>query len=307
MAKGNPGHGYHHVRGDLHPGERLRQDCIEIDEIANSPEKIAPDFFVPNFSVYRPVMATEEMQNFHSELQNYCSGRPYRPVPLHLMSMRILEQAEVISIFHEANVMPLADDIDELADKVQIGLKSQVKSKPHRFDMISGSIHRFGKDENTARSFAVVSEGWKGFKARYSRKDGDRHLFNSQFVHEANIVLGAIANTFVDELDMDGEVTELDIRPLKARAPHITLATKTRGNRISNNEIAEVSGQIAEFMPSEIPLFDPVIYRKLDRDDSNTYLDWRDRPVDYKRITTVRNPKIRDFGHYLLGRLGRNS
>ncbi len=297
MAGG--GQWQHGARSNLHSGERLRSDCISADDICNSPTKIPPEFFVPSFSVFRPVLATLEMHDFHSRLGDLFGKGTYRALPLARMGVRIVEQKALIKIFHGADVKPYAEDIHDVVDHIKVGLGNLVKSKPHSFPMYTDTVYRFGED---GKSIALGSKGWQGFKARYPRKDAlGNLLFNSQGLNEANLVIGALTNVFTEEYDTSGELQDVNFRPLQSSlAPHVTVAKKVRGNALTNSEVVELNGHISEFMPESIPLFDPFIRVRLDRDGTGVYLNSRDEEEKYDAFMTVRNPKKKEYGKLLL-------
>ncbi|MDZ7786031.1 MAG: hypothetical protein U5L95_02810 [Candidatus Saccharibacteria bacterium] len=295
------------ARSNLPSGNRTRSDCLTVSD-SHEQEKLPPDFFVPSFSVYRPVLATEEMIDFHGQLESLFDRLPYKVQPLGSMAIRLLEQHQLIGVFRDANVEAYADEMHDVSDGVKKGLQQQVKGQPKELKMPTGGLYPFG---NRNKSVGIVPGGWKGFKARYADTDKKGNpIFNSRIVSETSLIVGALAQMYASEYEKDDEMvendelTEVDMRPLFARTPHLKVARKTRGRKISSKEVSELNGQIGEIMPSEIPLFDPIIQLRLDRDKEGFYHDPLGRRVNYKNLIRLRNPE--EYGRLLHGNLDDN-
>lgn len=282
------------VRGNLYSNPRDRRHRSGHER---GGMKASRNFFVPSFSVRRSVLATEEMKDFHSWLESYFKRKPYEVTELGRMGLLLMEQKGFINLFHQADIQPEAVDVLAVAENMREGLRENLKSKPRNMPMLAGGIHRSGGDNK----IVISPRGWKGYRASYARRSEHGNLqFNSQLVQEANIVVGSVANGFRDGLNSFGAISEIDARPLAARTPHVAIGRKSRGGKISNDEIVDLEGNILERMPDSLSLFDPVIHLKLQPGSTPVIESYDGQPSDYDPIMFVRNPKLRDYGHMLM-------
>lgn len=256
------------------------------------------EFFVPSFAIRRAVFKTPELQDFHNALTSYFAGRTYQVSPVDRMALTIVEQKRFRDTFIAADVQPLIGDVRDTALIIKDGMKSVLKSKPHRLSVPVGPAHAFGSDN---KKIGLVPSGWRGFRARYPRKvEEGKFGANAQLVLESNLALGAISNIFVDGIDGQGRVSDIDLSLLRAVTPHITIGQKIGERAIGNNERAELNGEISylasETCP-EIELFDPVIHLRLENGHRDRWAP--DTTSPYPTTIFMRRPKFNEFGHQL--------
>lgn len=256
------------------------------------------EFFVPSFSVRRPVLATEEVKDFHSWLTSYFKRSPYEASDIGYLGLLLVEQKGLIGVFHKADVQPEARDVLSVAENIRSGLQNQLKSKPRSLPFVTGGIYAFGQNTN---KIAVVPNGWKGYRSRYAKKNEiGEHLMNAQLVTESSIAIGGIANAFTRGIDSFGEESKIDTSQLYARTPHVTIGEKKRGGKISADEIADLNGNISEHLPDKLPLYDPIIHLRLQPERGSVFYDEAGTPNEYAPSMFIRNPKMREYGHMLL-------
>lgn len=214
----------------------------------------APTHFLPSFAIRRPLIKTEETEEFLK--------RARRVLPRNVevgidCGLTIIEQRKMIRQFREVGAEPQPDRVQEIATSIAHLLKESIKSSPRRLEVPMGRVFRFGT-HNT--KLGMVPTGWRGYTARYARRSetGER-LAQSMFVREANVTLGGIAMAFSEE---SGNEREVKIADLGSETPHITFACRSSGG-FSQAEERALSGPLEEILPEKISLFDPVIYLKL--------------------------------------------
>jgi hypothetical protein len=213
------------------------------------------DFFVPSFGVKRPLVADQEAKDFHARLTEYCRRKPYVPRELGSIGITLVDMGRFQNCFRRADVQPEASDMLQLARNVRDALGASVKSKPHVLRVPLGGLYAFGEEDKAA----IVPHGWAGFDKDYMQEGDDGIVTNKQIAQEVSACIGEITQFVDGGLDGQGEYVEVSVRPLQRQTPHIMLLQKIRGATISNNEIASMNGQIAEFLPDELRFFDPVV------------------------------------------------
>lgn len=276
-------------RNNLPGSRRPRTTRLSDGEVLNGQR-----FFVPAFGVRRQLYPDEVAQEFCESLEKFCEKKPYTAYPINKMGITVLGKNKIVDAFLRADVQPAAYDMLDLALNVRDALGAAVKSKPHLLKVPLGGVAVFGADNK----IAATIEGWKGFDKRYASRDEDRSvLANSQLVREINSAVGEVVQFVEGGTDSEGEYVEVSTRAIQRQSPHFTFAAKNRGT-ISNSERADISGQVAEFMPPELRFFDPVVNLGLVTPGSPT-VGITNNPseltIDHEGVY-VRRPKLREFG-----------
>lgn len=218
-------------------------------------------FFVPGFSVRRPLIPDEAAQEFVSELSDYCRRKPYEPKELGRMGIMLLDRSRFEGMFRRADVQPGAQDMLDLARNVRDSLSGHVSGRPRMLRVPLGNVAVFGNHNNRV---SIVPEGWRGYGAAYARRvDGGRIGANHALTREINGAVGEVVQFVDGGVNGSGEYVNVSARPLQRQTPHLTVATKTRGGPISNEERADIAGQIESFMPPELKFYDPTIHLNL--------------------------------------------
>jgi hypothetical protein len=84
-------------------------------------------------------------------------------------------------------------------------------------------------------------------------------------VRETNLAIGAIATEFAQ----NGELAQALRATAIGRTPHITFAQKIKGGPISQAEEHAFAGLVDEILPESLTVFDPIIYLRLSKDQSD--------------------------------------
>ncbi|MCA9331150.1 hypothetical protein KC957_03800 [Candidatus Saccharibacteria bacterium] len=250
----------HGTRSCLHANPRDHRDGFSVSVVG---DEAVPHrgFFVPAFSVRRPLVPNEAAVDFAAKLSDYCRRKPYIPTELGKMGITLLDRSRFEGTFRRVDVQPEAASMLELARNIRDSLAGHVAKRPRMLRVPLGSVAVFGNSNNR---ISVVPEGWRGYGAAYaSRTDGGRVGANHALTREINGVVGEMTQFIDGGFNGSGDYVDVSTRAIQRQTPHLTLATKTRGGSISNNERAEVAGEIESFMPSELKFYDPIIHLNL--------------------------------------------
>lgn len=243
----------------------------------------AQEFFVPSFSVKRPVIPTDESTEFMRNLRDVLP-KNYRVRAIGDMAMTILEMSTLIEKFHMINIQPDPEEIKATAESLQGGLKTSLYGVPRELHLPLGRVNTFGSDKRNRTSIGIEPKGWKGPSARYADIDLDKNKLPMPIlVREFDIVAGRTLNSLSSH---EGFTDGLVMNTANA-TPHITIAIKEKGGSISDSELSAVAGIIDEVKPPELELFDPVTHLLLESGVKNMQTLFARRPTgNYRNLYT---------------------
>lgn len=226
-----------------------------------------PTFFVPSYSVRRPVVVTDQLKGFIVDL-NSNLPRNYRVKTAREMALTILEQRLLISKFRAIDFAPEADEVKAVAkttkEQLAFSLTDSKAAVPRKLPFALGRISSFGTTGSPTK-IGIEPLGWKGFNTSYSDRSAEGLKGSVRerqaipiLIREADLCVGAMANGFnqYDDLPEFNSINPYN------RTPHITIAQKQRGGSISQSELSGIAGIVLECLPEsgEFELFDPIIF-----------------------------------------------
>lgn len=134
----------------------LPRDCIESDRRARISNRAndrrkpktfastAAQYFVPSFSVRRPVIKTDEVEEF---INRASTNLPRAYETTSLSGVTIVEQHRMIEQFRNADIHPDPEKIENIARRVAETLRDSIRTIPRRIDIPTGRVYRFGTSQ----------------------------------------------------------------------------------------------------------------------------------------------------------------
>ncbi len=249
---------YHAARDTLDTDMRALRKKGQRAEAAS-----VPDFFVPSFAIRRPLLKTPETIDFVRQLKERLpkNWRVFTPGSL---ALTLVEQKGIVKEFRKQEECPDPERIERVARSVARQFKQSLVGVPRRLEIPTGQIFAFG-EKNHRRKLGVIPAEWKGFSAPYEERGADKAVLPIPIiVRETNIAIGAIANEFAGNGTLVSSLRTMAM----GRTPHITFAQKVEGGSISQTEEHAFAGLINEIMPPMLTAFDPLIFLRLDREET---------------------------------------
>lgn len=235
--------------------------------------------FLPSFSVRRPVQLEDGVAaELHKGLRKTLKFRSEKQrvqgyiVSPDKMCLVMVEQKALIHQMRLAGIRPdpnnpgaLPKRVEELAVSVQLGLSTLLQNRQSTLTLPVGVPERF----DGGRSVGCPPQAWRGYGANYHRRgNAARPLSevqqqkpenltpNALLVVEKQLCIGAIAAAFSDEYPA------FNVSPLIG-GPRITLLR--RSSPIHDGKFNELQSMLADVLPDELPLGDPVIHLQTHR------------------------------------------
>jgi hypothetical protein len=242
---------------------------------------VEPGFFVPSFSVKRPVVKTDELEEFLEGVRERLPSN-YKVARAGSLAMTLLEQNFLIRRFRAIDYEPDPDEINGVVESLLPGMRhslgpdksdGRVLGVPRKlFLPLQGRVDTFGKLDAPTK-LGVIPNGWKGFRAHYAERDKQKKGSHEEvlpmpiLVRESQLIYGAIETGFSHIEDFIG--SGRGNNPMNM-TPHITIAQKQKGGSISQSEAASMQGLLEEIIPERLQLFDPVLYYRPTPDRDST-------------------------------------
>lgn len=223
----------------------------------------APEFFVPSFAMRRPLLKTPETIDFVRQLKERMpkNWRVFTPGSL---ALTLVEQKGLVKEFRQQDECPDPERIEKVARSVARQLKQSLVGVPRRLEIPTGQVFAFGEKHNR-RKLGVIPADWRGFSAPYDERGPDKVVLPMPIiVRETNIAIGSIANEFAGNGSLASGLRTMAM----GRTPHITFAQKVEGGSISQTEEHAFAGLIDEIMPPTLTAFDPILFLRLGREQT---------------------------------------
>lgn len=208
----------------------------------------SPQYFVPAFSVLRPVLPDDAEVLTLLRDSSRVLGRRYTVLPPSKLCLRGVSKATFIASMRQARIRPVPREMRELALGVRDGLSEQVNGFSNQLPLPLGKIGRFGPRKN---QLGIVPLGWRGCRARYATQDelGER-LALGTIVAENSLSVSAIVSVMGESHSRfdGGNLLE---------TPYIHLASHT--GPIVEKELRRAQYAMQTIMPGAVLLDDPII------------------------------------------------
>lgn len=267
------------IRGSLSPISGSRR--YRGDHLPTTNPEMAANYFVPSFSIRRHLDKSEE--DYWGEKSRKIGGllgRRFEVMGPDNLTIKTIEQKNLIHKIRCANIQPNAEEMHDLASGLQDSLNYALSSAPESMWVGLGNLAIFGRNKN---KLAFTLKGWRGWRANYpDEKESGEGLRTMSplgaLLLETQVAVGNIASTFPDA---DFSFNDL------ASSPHITIARSK--DTIHDYELRGLQAQINKLGIDSLEFGDPVIsYKPRPAEESQVFLvrhAWRtlaEMPTGYQ-------------------------